>query len=557
MNHVERAARRSDADRENVELRRRLEEAEETLRAIRDGAVDAFVVGGADGSKRIYTLEGADRPYRLLVEQMQQGAVTLYEDGTIAYSNLRLATMLGVAHHDLGGVAFGKFIAPDDQTTYEALLRAGQAATGHGEVNMQRADGTRVPVYLTINVLPKDSGTATVGVLVTDLTLQKLHEHLAEAQKALRDADRRKDEFLATLAHELRGPLAPLANSLQIMKQVDVHHPTIEKVQSTMERQVRQMTRLVDDLLDVSRITHGQMELRPERLALGSVIDRAVEACRPALDKGMHELAVTLPKEPIYLDGDPVRLAQVFSNLLHNACKYSTPGSHISLTAKRQADAVLVSVQDTGVGIPRHMLSRIFEPFTQIDRTLEAAQGGLGIGLALVRRLTEMHGGSVEARSRGVGHGSEFVVRLPIVAQQPTPALEPHGETPGTMPPRRILVVDDNRDSADSLAMLLAISGHDVHTAYDGIQAVDAAAELQPEVILLDIGLPGLNGYEAARRIRAQRQNGNLTLVALTGWGQEQDRHRSAAAGFDAHMVKPVDAAALAKLLAQIPDAAR
>jgi PAS domain S-box-containing protein len=549
-------ANRSDVtdaqlEAELAELRLRLEEAEEALRAIREGAVDAFVVTKPEGN-RIYTLESADRPYRLLVERMQQGALTLFDDGTIAYSNQHMATLLGVAHAQLAGVALDDFVAEDELSAYHSLLRQGQTGTSSGEIGMCRADGIRLPVYLTINVLPADSGAA-IGVLVTDLTLQKHHEQLAAAQEALRAADRRKDEFLATLAHELRGPLAPIINSLAIMKRADIRHPMIEQARSTMERQLEQMTRLVDDLLDISRITSDKLELRAEPVELSSVISQATETCRPAIEKAQQQLSVSLPSAPLYLHGDPVRLAQVFSNLLHNASKYTEARGRISISAAPEGADVVVSVRDTGVGIPAAMLSRVFEPFTQIDRTLESAYGGLGIGLALVRRLVEMHGGSVRARSDGVGQGSEFIVRLPAVTAPATAAREPSTDTSAARTARRILVVDDNQDSAESLALLLELSGHEVRTAHDGVEGVEAAATFRPDVILLDIGLPKLNGYEAARRIREQQGGKQVVLVAVTGWGQEEDRRRSGEAGFDAHMVKPVDPNTLGTLLAQLP----
>jgi len=320
-----------------------------------------------------------------------------------------------------------------------------------------------------------------------------------------------------------------------------------------MERQLAQLVRLVDDLLDVSRITRNKLELRTQNVELASVLHQAVEACRPLSESLKHEVSVTLPPESIYLHGDPVRLAQIFSNLLHNACKFTDPAGRIWLTAKRQGSDVLVSVRDTGIGISNQMLPRIFELFTQVDRKLESSQGGLGIGLTLTKQLVEMHDGTIEASSDGPGLGSEFVVRLPILIEKPEAAQPP---TPlaglQAMPPRRILVVDDNIDSAESLAMLLNLTGHETRQAYDGLAAVEMAEQFRPDLVLLDIGLPKLNGFDVCRRIREQAWGEEMILVALTGWGQEEDRQKSMDVGFDHHLVKPVDYRVLMELLAEM-----
>jgi PAS domain S-box-containing protein len=374
--------------------------------------------------------------------------------------------------------------------------------------------------------------------------------------QALRDADRQKDEFLATLSHELRNPLAPVRNSLEVMKRASGNHSLVEQARGTMERQIRQMVRLIDDLLDVSRITRNRLELRRERVDLASIVRHAVEANRPLFDSASHELEVALPSRPIYLDADPMRLAQVFGNLLTNAGKYTRPRGHISLVAEREHDAVKVTVKDNGMGIPPETLPKVFDLFTQVDRTLERSGGGLGIGLSLVKRLVEMHNGRVTAHSAGKDRGSEFVVRLPI---SPETRKEEHvEETSAHTEPggRRILVVDDNRDAAVSLATLLKVTGNDTQTAYDGLEAIEKAAAYKPDVILLDIGLPKLNGYEACRAIREQPWGKRIIMVALTGWGQDEDRRRSSEAGFNTHLVKPVDHAVLAKLLGQASEAA-
>ncbi|HMF36804.1 MAG TPA: CHASE3 domain-containing protein [Isosphaeraceae bacterium] len=372
----------------------------------------------------------------------------------------------------------------------------------------------------------------------------------ARLYEELRESDRRKDEFLATLAHELRNPLAPIRNSIHVMRLAGQDRATIDGSRAMIERQVQQMVRLVDDLLDLSRISRGQIELRTERVELATILTSAVETSRPLIEQSGHELTIALPQEPIPLVADPTRMAQVFSNLLNNAAKYTERGGHIWLSAQRDDGCVTVRVRDSGVGIPTEMLPRIFEMFTQVDRSLERVQGGLGIGLTLVKRLVEMHGGSIEAHSEGPKRGSEFVVRLPVALDlKATQSAAAGGEHAALRSNRRILVVDDNRDSADSLATMLNILGNEVRTAHDGLEAVDLAATFNPEVVLMDIGLPMLNGFDAARRMRDQPGGNDMVIVALTGWGQEEDRRRSQEAGFDHHIVKPVDPFALEKLL--------
>jgi signal transduction histidine kinase len=373
------------------------------------------------------------------------------------------------------------------------------------------------------------------------------------AEEAVREADRRKSEFLAMLAHELRNPLAPIRNAVEILRRSGGNEQRVKPATEMMHRQVGQMVHLVDDLLDVSRISRGQIELHREPVELESLVHHAVEAVRPLCESMDHKLTVTLPPPPTYLNADPTRLAQVVGNLLNNACKFTERGGRIRLTVEREGKHAVVRVEDTGIGMAAKQLLRIFEMFTQVDTSLGRSRDGLGIGLTLVKTLVEMHGGTVEARSAGVGQGSEFVVRLPVLSEPPPPVpREPSGVKPVATVHRRILVVDDNRDGADSLAVLLKLSGHEVQTAHDGLEAVEAAAKYQPDVILLDIGLPKLDGYQAARRIREQQRDKSPLLVALTGWGQEEDRRRSAEAGFDTHMVKPLDLAALSKLLAEL-----
>jgi CheY-like chemotaxis protein len=370
------------------------------------------------------------------------------------------------------------------------------------------------------------------------------------AREALREADSRKDEFLATLSHELRNPLAPLQNALHLMRLEGKGAPTA-RVRDIMERQVSHLVRLVDDLLEMSRITRGALELRRERVDLSAILRNAVETSEPLIQAARHRLDVSLPGEALWLEGDPVRLAQILSNLLNNAARYTPEGGAISLGVRREGTMVAISVQDNGRGIAAEALSRIFLMFNREVRPDGGGQGGLGIGLTLSRRLAEMHGGTIEARSEGPGRGSEFIVRLPL-ADGSTAA---DGPRPGPAPllsRMRILVVDDNRDAAESLGMLLNLLGAEVQVEHDGPAALAAFGAGEPAVVLLDIGMPGMDGYDVARTLRARFPGHRAALVALTGWGQDDDRRRAREAGFDHHLVKPAEIEALQKLLAEI-----
>lgn len=553
------AARIEELRRENEELRRHLEEAEETFRAIREGQVDAFVVTQSDRDS-VFTLESADRPYRLFVESMQQGAVTTDAAGTILFCNGYFAELLKVPPERLTGQSFSQFVADEDRATFDSLL-----PSGRGELALLRANGTSVPVVLGVHSLAEDEQTQTLCVLVTDLTEQKNFEALRRAQAALQkseeelrqiaarlsEADRRKDEFLATLAHELRNPLAPIRTGLELMRLSKDFPLEMEEIRATMERQTQQIVALIDDLLDVSRITQGKLQLRKCRVKLAEVVRSALEAAKPVMQEAEHDLTVEIPDEPLFLQADPHRLAQVISNLLNNAAKYTKDGGRIWLTAKRQDDEVKVSVRDTGIGIPAEMRERIFDLFAQIDRPLEKGYTGLGIGLTLVKSLVEMHGGRIDVRSEGPNQGSEFRVSLPLQ----TAAADEKRDTPSQSDDaestkRRVLVVDDNQAAADLLGMVVKMLGHEIRTAGDGREAIEVAAEFQPDVVLMDLGMPKMNGYEAAQHIRQQVWGQKMMLVALTGWGQDEDRQRTKSAGFDHHLVKPAEPAALQMLFA-------
>lgn len=377
-------------------------------------------------------------------------------------------------------------------------------------------------------------------------------KEIERSRDTLRETDRRKNEFLAMLAHELRNPLAPIRNAAEILKLSDVDAESRRTASEVLDRQIDQMVHLVDDLLDISRITRGKIGLRKQPVELLTVVNQAVEAVQPLWQNRHHELTILLPPQPVYVNADPARLAQVIGNLLSNAYKFTKEGGRIRLITERENDHAVVRVQDDGIGIAEDQLPRIFEMFTQVDTSLERSQSGLGIGLTLVKSLVEMHGGSVEVHSAGIGKGSEFSVRLPLISQVSKPHPQGPAQKNGRVVPRRILLVDDNLDLTKSLLTLLKLAGHDVYVATNGIEAVAAAENLQPDVILLDIGLPKLNGYEAARRIRQRQKDKYMVLVAMTGWGQEEDRRRSKEAGFDTHMVKPLDLDRLKKLLGEL-----
>jgi len=397
----------------------------------------------------------------------------------------------------------------------------------------------------------------------TNSTLQTEVTERARAEKALKEADRHKDEFLAMLAHELRNPLAPILNAVQLMHRRPVRDPQLSWSRDVIERQVGHLTRLVDDLLDVSRITRGKINLAREPMAVAGLVQRAVETVMPLITERSHQFNVEVPDEAVHVYGDPLRLTQALGNVLTNAAKYTEPGGKISLTVQARAGQVEFRIRDTGIGIPAALQPMIFDMFTQLNRGSGRAQSGLGIGLALVRKLLEMHGGTVAAFSEGDGLGSEFLITLPVAGEQAirpaavegTAAPAPAASAPEAAPPvrRRILVADDNSDALESLAILLELGGHEVYSAANGALALESAERHLPEVALLDIGMPKLDGYEVARRIRAQPWGRRITLVALTGWGQDSDRRRSGEAGFDSHLVKPLDLDKLTELLSRLP----
>jgi PAS domain S-box-containing protein len=466
--------------------------------------------------------------------------LTVYEpDARVLRLNPAFERTVGWSARDAAGVSLMEECYPDPEYRGQVLAFMQSCRDGWMDIRMRTRDERTLETSWA-NVRLADGTQVGIGLDITD---RKRYED------SLRDADRHKDEFLAMLAHELRNPLAPLRNGLQILKLMGTGDAAAERTRQMMERQLGQMVRIIDDLLDLNRVSRGQIALQKQRVALADVVRLAVETSLPLIEAGGHELTVTVPPEPLLVDADPVRLAQVFANLLNNSAKYTDRGGRIWLFAERQGSAVVVSVRDNGIGIPAPMLAKVFDMFTQAEGARDKAPGGLGIGLTLVQRLVALHGGSVEAHSAGPDRGSEFVVRLPLAADLAGVALDCVGAAPaGSV--HRILVVDDNLDAATTLAEMLELMGHETRTAHDGLEALAAAAAFRPDLILLDLGMPKLDGYETSRRIRQEPWGARTVLVALTGWGQEEDRRRSRDAGFDEHLVKPVELAALEKLLA-------
>jgi PAS domain S-box-containing protein len=437
-----------------------------------------------------------------------------------------------------------RLIHPDDrERAREAAARAVAEKTAY-DIEYRLADR---PVWISAHgrgVYDAAGNLVRVYGVVQDVTERK------RTELELREQDRKKDDFIALLAHELRNPLAPIRNGLQVLRLGGGNPDAVTRARDMMDRQLTHMVRLIDDLLDVSRINRNKMELRRARVTLTDVLANAVETARPAVDAAGHELTISLPATPVVLDADMTRLAQVFSNLLTNSAKYTPKGGKVWLSAVRTGEHVEVSVRDTGIGIPPKSLPTIFDMFSQVDRSVEKTTGGLGIGLALVKGLVEMHGGSVSAASDGEGRGSVFTVTLPL-ATGVSGGEAVVGAQPSA-PARRILVVDDNRDGAESMADMLGLLGHEVRTAFDGLEAIEAAEAFRPDVVLMDVGMPRLNGLDATRRIREQGWGKDVAIVALTGWGQEGDRDRSREAGCDAHLVKPVNVSDLQQVLAEV-----
>jgi PAS domain S-box-containing protein len=493
----------------------------------------------------------SEEKMRLLADTIPQLAWMAQPDGHIFWYNRRWYEYTGTTQRQMEGWGWQSV---HDPQILPKVLAQWQASIASGEpfdmvFPLRGADGAFRPFLTRVNPL-RDSEGSIVYWFGTNTDISDMKR----MEEALRDADRRKDEFLATLAHELRNPLAPIVNSLQILKIPRLDAPTAQQTRGIMERQVQQLVRLVDDLLDVSRVVRGKVELRRQPLELATAVARAVETVQPLVELKRHRLDLLLPEESMLVDGDPVRLAQVIGNLLTNSAKYTEPGGHIVLAATREGGEAILRIRDDGIGIAPDMLRQVFDLFVQADQDASRSQGGLGIGLTLAKNLVELHGGRIDAFSAGLGQGSEFIIRLPVLPESyDAPAAAERAARVAPLLGHRVLVVDDNRDAAESLAMLLRLQGHDVRVRYDGTSALETASTYRPAIIFLDIGLPGMDGFDVARRLRETPGLENTVLAALTGWGQAEARRRSTDAGFHHHLVKPPDPDALGELLAALP----
>jgi PAS domain S-box-containing protein len=583
------------------DLELRLEEAQETLAAMRRGEVDGLVV--ASGSQRlIFVLKEADPGHRVLFETMNEGALTVARDTTILRANARFAEMVGAPLAQIPGAQLGRFVAEGGTGAVARLLDQASAGRSKGEVTLRGAEGQLIPALMSTScvgtgaersytIVLTDLGPlkdaqraleaanedleAKVAMRTEDLSRANhalraeierrrvLEEQLRQQAEVLAENDQRKDEFLSMLAHELRNPLAPIVTAAELLRVAGAEAPRVERYRATIERQARHLSRLVDDLLDVSRLTRRTIVLRRQPVDVRAVVQSAVEAARPIIDARGHALDITMPADPAPMMLDPTRFEQILVNLLNNAAKYTERGGAIALDVEQTPIEVILRVRDSGMGIPPELLPRVFDLFVQGERSLDRTLGGLGIGLTMVKRLVELHGGTVHVTSAGAGQGSEFVVRVPVEAA-PTTSRSP-GEDGGPDdddgPARafgRVLVVEDNVDAAQTLHDLVASWGYEVFRATDGEKGLQLAEELRPAVMLVDIGLPGMSGYELARRVRDRvgRPEAAPVLIGVTGYGQDQDRALSQRAGIDHHLIKPLDPAALKLLLERAMTAA-
>jgi PAS domain S-box-containing protein len=520
-----------------------------------DGRPSRLVGIGIDITEHKQAEESArqlEARFHTMADAMPQLAMIARPDGWIEWYNRRWYEYTGTTPAAVAGWGWESL---HDASVLPAVLERWRASIASGEpfemvFPLRRADGVYRTFLTRIMPLKDDAGRVLQWFGTgTDITAQQ------HAEETLRIADQRKDAFIATLAHELRNPLAPIRHAVEIMRLPGTAAAELVTMRDIIDRQVRHLTRLVDDLLEVSRITRGNVQLRTERVSLAGPLNDAIEAVQPLMKSSGHALTVELPVEPIQLVCDPTRITQVVLNLLNNAAKFTPLGGHIWLSSKLEGNDAVILVGDTGIGIPEANLSRIFEMFSQVSPPIERTHGGLGIGLALARGLVQLHAGDIRASSAGVGRGSEFTVRLPLSSTaEPTAGSPRAGEKVVHCGARRkILVVDDNLDSAHSLSKLLQHMGQEVQEVHDGVDAINAADEFQPDIVLMDIGMPKLNGYDAACEIRLRAGSRAMTIMAVTGWGQDEDKQRSAAAGFDGHFTKPIDAAQLQAMLDRIP----
>jgi two-component system, sensor histidine kinase len=520
-------------------LRRRLDDAEETLRAIRAGEIDALVVQGAAG-EQIYTLRSAEQPYRTLVEQMQEGAAILTPEGDVLYCNRRFSELLGICLENAIGLPVIRFFAFAEREGMAALLKAGE---GKRRTRLLSADGRYVDVYVSLT-RASSQDVERRNLIVADLS------QLIDAQVGRDRAEkesRAKDQFMAILAHELRNPLSAISAAAEILQSDRSGHNTISHATSVIARQSEQLSRLVDDLLDVARVITGKVSLSEQEVDFGDIVRRSAltftERC--------SDRSIAVCADSAWIRGDPARLEQIVANLLANAIKYTPPGAAIRVTVSAEEHEAVMRVEDNGLGISPELLPQVFDAFVQGERTLDRAQGGLGLGLTLVRHLVELHNGSIAASSKGPNRGSSFVVRLPRIRPVEATTASVKQVRVKTVP-QRIVVIEDNRDARETLRMLLELAGHEVFEAEEGGRGLELLTSKRPRIAFIDVGLPGLDGYDVAKRFRARALNSEVVLVALTGYGTEDARRRSREAGFDHHLVKPVKAEFLDELLAQV-----
>jgi PAS domain S-box-containing protein len=524
-------------------LQRELEEAQETLRAIRQGEIDGLVVEGPQGPQ-LFTLKTAEQPYRMLIEQMQEGALTLTPVGDVLYCNRRFAELVTATPETIVGRPVAPFVAEADRPLLAAALRTGR---GKYEGHALTSDGRLVPALFSVGTFVA-AGVESHCLVVTDLTeLTRTRAARAEAEAA----SQAKDQFLAMLGHELRNPLSAITSAASVLG----HTATPDydrRARDVIVHQAEHLSRLVGDLLDVTRGALGKIELVLAPIDMAAVVRRCLATLEST--ERLRDHVVSIDAEPVWVEADGARIEQIITNLLSNSLKFTPRGGAITVTVCREQDEAVLRVADQGAGISAELLPCVFDLFVQGELNLDRRLGGLGVGLSLVRRLVELHGGRVEAASEGPGRGSIFTVRLPLI-DAPQPSRE-SSEAPAGAPGRRILVVEDNADNREMMRILLETSGHEVHDTGDGVSGVELAVQLEPDTVLIDIGLPGIDGYEVARQIRSKLGD-RFRLIALSGYGQQKDRERAFAAGFDDHLLKPVDPARLVWVLAAARGATR
>ena len=518
-------------------LQRELEEAQETLRAIRQGEVDALVVEGPNGPQ-LFTLKTAEQPYRMLVEQMQEGALTLTPAGDVLYCNRRFAELVGTAPETIVGGPIAPFVAEADRPVLAAALRAGR---GRYEGHALAFDGRPVPALFSVGTFVAD-GVESLCLVVTDL-VELIRTRAARAKAEA--ASEAKDQFLAMLGHELRNPLGAISSAVSVLGQSSATSEHDRRAREVIAHQTEHLSRLVADLLDVTRGALGKIELVRTPIDMAAAVRRCLATLESTEQLGQH--AVSVDAEPIWVEADGVRIEQIVMNLMSNALKFTPRGGAITVTVRRERDEAVLRVADAGPGISAELLPVVFDLFVQGERNLDRRAGGLGVGLSLVRRLVELHGGRVDAASPGQGRGSVFTVRLPALVDAPL-APGPSVGAPAGAHHQRILIVEDNADNREMMRILLESSGHVIHEAADGVSGVELAVQLEPDVVLIDIGLPGIDGYQVARQIRAKLRD-RSRLIALSGYGQQRDRQQAFDAGFDDHLLKPVDPAHLLTVL--------